>query len=76
MSILGTEAFNIGYLTLIRKGKLEQEDINQMLIAQSAFTIEKLRIFNKMLTKYPEQRIKYADIISEMIEKLRNRQTF
>lgn len=72
VSILGTEAFKVGYLAIVKKGKLEQEDITRMLIVQSAFTPEILLRFREMLLKYPEQKKKYDDLVNEMIEKLRN----
>jgi hypothetical protein len=72
VSILGTEAFSYGYLTIKSKGRLEQSDIAKMVVSQVQISPEQLIQFGKMLEKYPEQKQKYYDLIGEMTDKLKN----
>jgi hypothetical protein len=72
VSILGTEAFSYGYLTIKSKGRLEQSDIATMIVNQVQISPEQLIQFGKMLTNYPEQKQKFDNLITEMSEKLKN----
>jgi hypothetical protein len=68
VSILGTEAFKVGYLALIRKGKLEQSDVLAMMVTQvmHGLSAEQLAKYNKMLQKYPDRQQKYEDFFKKM----------
>lgn len=72
VSIVGTEAFNIGYFAFISKGKLEQSDIALMMVTQiqKGLSSDALLRFNKMLEKYPEQRQKFDDFFKEISENM------
>jgi len=71
-SILGTEAFKIGYLAFVSKGKLEQSDIAQMLITQvmNGLSPDQISQFNKVLQKYPERLEGYDKLLDKMSDSL------
>lgn len=72
VSILGPDAFTIGYMAFVSKGKIEPIDVTNMLITQSFLTPEKILQFSDMLLKYPEQKQRYDEMIAEMLDKLKN----
>jgi ribosomal protein L28 len=72
VSILGPDAFTIGYMAFVSKGRIEPSDITKMLITQCSLTPQKIMQFSEMLLKYPEQKQKYDEMITEMADKLKN----
>jgi len=73
--ILGTEAFKIAFLTLLKKGKLEEKDLMMIITAemQSDFDGKQPEDIIAVLKKYPEayeNTKKYARKACEKIEKL------
>ena len=74
VSIIGNDAFNIGYLAIISKGKLEQSDMALMMITQlqKGLSDDSLLQFNKMLKKYPDQEQKFTDTFKKISENLQN----
>jgi hypothetical protein len=59
-------------MAFVSKGKIEPSDITKMLITQSSLTPQKIIQFSEMLLKYPEQKQKYDELITEMTDKLKN----
>jgi hypothetical protein len=68
ISILGSEAFNVGYHAIIKKGKLEDEDFREMVGIQvkNGISPEQLSRFSKVLKEYPEQIEPYSDFIKDI----------
>lgn len=72
VSILSTEAFSHGYFAFVSKGRLDQSDVAKMLITQSTLSPQQIVQYTELLLKYPEQKQRYDDMITEMADKLKN----
>jgi hypothetical protein len=74
VSILGTDAFNVGYLAFVSKGKLEQSDIALMMITQiqNGLSDDAILKFNKMLENYPDQKQKLDDALEQLGKNFKN----
>jgi hypothetical protein len=74
ISILGTEAFEKGYLALINKGKLEQNDITAMLLTQIQVGLsqENLLKYVELLKQYPENQPSFKKFVDELMSNMLN----
>ena len=77
-TVLGTDAYQIGYQAILKKGKLEKSDISLMLgtLLLKELSLEQIKEIISLMKKYPEQ---YGDLkqqTDEAIEKMKKAELF
>ena len=77
-TILGTDAHQIGYQAILKKGKLEKSDVSLMLgtLLLMELSLEQITDIIALMKKYPEQ---YGDLkqqTDEVIEKMKKAELF
>ncbi len=77
-TILGTEMFEIGYSAIVKKRKIEKNDVSTMLAAQlqKDLSLEQIGELISIMKKYPEQFGSFQDQIDQMLENLKIVESF
>lgn len=77
-TILGTDMHKIGYQAILKKSKLEKDDISQMMGTQllKETSLNEIKEIIEIMKKYPEQYRDFKQQISETIEKMKKAELF
>jgi len=77
-TILGTDISEVAYSAILKKRKLEENDISAMLATQlqKDLSLEQIKELIKIMKKYPEQFGNFKEQTEQMLENLKKVELF